>query len=60
MPLPAHPGARTQEDAAEDPLAVLSLGLVPHYQLYFTHKLVPPLKVRSCMWCISWRRGGGS
>jgi hypothetical protein len=32
-------GARTQDEAAEDPLTAAQLGVSPNYELYFTNKL---------------------
>ncbi|WIA33365.1 hypothetical protein OEZ86_006502 [Tetradesmus obliquus] len=37
-------GARTQDEAAEDPLTAAQLGVSPNYELYFTNKLQIPLK----------------
>jgi len=38
------PGARTQDEAAEDPFTAARLGLTPNYELYWTNKLQLPLK----------------
>ncbi len=37
------PGYRTQDDAAEDPLAAAKLGLTPDLELYWRNKLLRPL-----------------
>eukprot|EP00879_Flechtneria_rotunda_P007699 GHRR01008072.1.p1 GENE.GHRR01008072.1~~GHRR01008072.1.p1 ORF type:complete len:781 (+),score=286.21 GHRR01008072.1:379-2721(+) len=37
-------GARTQDEAAEDPLAASKAGLTPNYELYWTNKMQIPLK----------------
>ncbi|KAF8067421.1 POLD1 [Scenedesmus sp. PABB004] len=37
-------GAKTQDDAAEDPLTAALAGLSPNYSLYWTNKLQAPLK----------------
>lgn len=37
------PGARTQDDAAEDPLAAAKAGCSADYELYWQNKLRKPL-----------------